>query len=404
MTDKDISHLIHDESFLNYCFSRNGDDIRRWEEWLAENPEHRNEVEDLKSVVILLAHESKTRESEEQFSLLKQRISSDEGRANGKRFRVYPLIARLSLAASFLLICAIGIVIYQSRRTSGTLKPHRTGKTEIGPGGNKAYLTLSNGKKISLTDAGNGAIAKQAGIVITKASDGRLIYSVNSTEPALKEIAYNTIETPRGGQYEVRLPDGTTAWLNAASSLKYPLNFEDASERRVELKGEGYFEVAKDKGHPFIVKTAYQEVKVLGTHFNIKAYNDEPTTSTTLLEGSVMVSETGSGRRKLLRPGQQSDILNNNGEIYVSNVNPSEVIAWKSGYFIFDNQDIASIMKVISRWYDVDAVYNGYNKEERFGGTFSRSANLSEILKNLESLGKIDLKIKGRRVIVSNKY
>ncbi|RXF67447.1 FecR family protein [Arcticibacter tournemirensis] len=404
MPDKDISHLIHDESFLNYCFSRNGDDIRRWEEWLAENPEHRNEVEDLKSVVILLAHESKTRESEEQFSLLKQRISSDEDRANGKRFRVYPLIARLSLAASFLLICAIGIVIYQSRRTNGTLKPHRTGKTEIGPGGNKAYLTLSNGKKISLTDAGNGAIAKQAGIVITKASDGRLIYSVNSTEPALKEIAYNTIETPRGGQYEVRLPDGTTAWLNAASSLKYSLNFDEAGERRVELKGEGYFEVAKDKTRPFIVKTIHQEVKVLGTHFNIKAYSDEQNTSTTLLEGSVLVSEAGSGRSKLLRPGQQSDILNNNGEIYVSNVNPSEVIAWKSGYFIFDNQDIASIMKVISRWYDVDAVYNGYNKEERFGGTFSRSANLSEILKNLESLGKIDLKIKGRRVIVSNKY
>ncbi|KAA8486688.1 FecR family protein [Arcticibacter tournemirensis] len=404
MPDKDISHLIHDESFLNYCFSRNVDDIRHWEEWLVENPEHRNEVEDLKSLVILLAHESKITESEEQFSLLKQRISSAGGRTDAKSFRLRSLFVKLSLAASFLLICAAGIAIYQSRRTSTTLKVSQHSKTEIGPGGNKAFLTLANGRKISLTDAANGAIAQQAGIVITKAGDGRLIYSVADAEPSLKEVAYNTIETPRGGQYEVRLPDGSTAWLNAASSLKYPLNFEGAGERRVELKGEGYFEVAKDKDRPFIVKTGYQEVIVLGTHFNIKAYSDEQNTSTTLLEGSVMVSETGSGRSKLLRPGQQSDIFSNNSEIHVSNVNPSEVIAWKSGYFIFDNQDIASIMRVISRWYDVDVAYNGYNKEERFGGTFSRSANLSEILENLESLGKIDLKIKGRRVIISNKY
>ncbi len=404
MPDKDISHLVNDESFLNYCFSRNENDSRQWEKWLSENPEYRARVEELKSLIIALAHEVKLKESEEQFALLKQRISSSATFQVKPESHGYPLYMKLAFAASLFIIGTFGVLIYQGQRNAALIKAGRLIKNDIKPGGYKAYLTLSNGKKISLTNAANGAIAKQSGIVITKTSDGKLIYTVSDLSNNTSASEYNTIETPRGGQYQVRLPDGTNVWLNAASSLKYPVNFVTKNERRVELDGEGYFEVAKDKAHPFIVKAAQQEVKVLGTNFNVKAYNDEPNISTTLLEGSVLVNDLSLGQQELLRPGQQSNVFVNSTPIDVSNVNPSEVLAWKSGYFIFDNQDIISIMKVISRWYNVDVEYNSFNKDERFGGTFSRSANLSEILHNLELLGKIHFKIEGRRVIISNIY
>lgn len=405
MQDKEIPELIRDESFLNYCFGRNAEDIRYWEEWLIQHPEHRQKIEELKSLAVLLAHETKSRESEDQFLLLRQRISSAGNPESLKKGKIRPLYTWLSVAASLIVICSAGLLFYFHKdKKAGITNAPQVVVNDIGPGGNKAVLILSNGKKISLTDASNGAIAKQGGNVITKASDGKLVYVPSNQNVSAPSVEYNTVQTPRGGQYQVRLPDGTNVWLNAASSLKYPASFANAEDRKVELSGEGYFEVARDKEHPFIVKTAGQEVRVLGTSFNISAYSDESRASTTLIEGSVKVRDLYTGNQRLLMPGEQANVFENSGRIEVSDVNPGDIIAWKSGYFIFDNKDITSIMKVISRWYDVDIIYKSPDTGERFGGTFSKSSNLSDILKNLEKLGKNQFKVSGRRIIVSDLY
>jgi len=210
-------------------------------------------------------------------------------------------------------------------------------------------------------------------------------------------VAFNTISTPVGGQYTVVLPDGSKVWLNAASSLKFPTAFT-GTERRVELTGEGYFEVAKNKHMPFKVNFNREEVEVLGTHFNISAYPDEAVTRTTLLEGSVRISKNNI--KKILVPGQQAISSMQTGGFNIAEVNTDEAIAWKNGLFLFHNENIRSIMKKIARWYNVDVNYQGSFTNQEYGGRISQSKNLSEILKNLELTGTIHFKIEGRRVTV----
>ncbi len=327
------------------------------------------------------------------------------GRVGAEHLPTYKKPVRLwqicSAAAAILIIVGSGLFYFYQAQTSSK-KNIDIYAARILPGSNKAFLTLSNGKKISLTDAAIGTLAKQAGISLTKKADGQLVYAVKGTAGNAGSTQSNTIETPKGGQYQVLLPDGTAVWLNAASSLTYPLNFDRLKERRVQLSGEAYFEVAKDKAHPFVVSTNMQEVKVLGTHFNVKGYKDEAVISTTLLEGSVKVSNVYSDKNCLLRPGQQANLFKNGEMINVVKVIPENIISWKNGYFIFDNQNVVSVMQVISRWYDVDVEYKGMNKADRFGGTFSRSANLADLLKVLELLGETHFKIEGKKIIVSN--
>lgn len=266
---------------------------------------------------------------------------------------------------------------------------------QITPGENKATLTLSNGKTISLNAQSNGELVIEGGVVVSKLKDGQLSYTANQdqTPAALK---FNTISTPKGGQYIVILPDGTKVWLNAQSSLRYPVYFA-GKERVVEIEGEGYFEVAKNKLMPFKVIAKDANIIVLGTHFNVTAYADEQTIRTTLLEGTVEVNN------KILLPGQQAQVFNQNGEVNVSKVNTDEVVAWKNGLFIFRNEDIHSIMKKISRWYDVEIVFKDKKViTERFGGTFSRSVDLKDMLESISLTGLIQFKTEGRRVIVMN--
>lgn len=333
------------------------------------------------------------------YEAVESHLSSPRNTKVSSSKRKLTLWRSVSIAATVLIVMSVGYLL--SIRKSSTQS--MTGKvTEVQPGGNKAFLTLSNGKKISLTDAANGSIAAQAGIKIIKTADGQIIYTSENSSAGSGSSQYNTIETPRGGQYQVRLPDGTSVWLNAASKLVYPVNFHGSKERRIQLDGEAYFEVAKDKTRPFIVKTGKQEVTVLGTHFNINGYKDEPIISTTLMEGSIKTSNTSSGNSRILSPGQQSTVFSGDGAIDVRNVNTENIISWKNGYFIFDNQDITSIMKVIGRWYDVNIDYQSINKEEKFGGTFSRSSDLDDILKVLKILGNVDFKVEGRTIVVSN--
>jgi transmembrane sensor len=272
--------------------------------------------------------------------------------------------------------------------------------TPITPGKNKAILILANGSKVTLDDASNGEIARQSGIKITKTAKGELIYTVQSSNPIAQntKIDYNTIETPRGGQYQVNLPDGSKVWLNAASSLRFPVAFS-GGERKVELKGEAYFEVAKNKALPFRVVSNNQVVEVLGTHFNINSYQDENETKTTLLEGSVKVSTPTKGYA-ILKPGQESVINLSVPNIIVKDADTEEALAWKNGYFVFANEGIESVMRKISRWYDVDIEYLGNVSQKSVWGSVSRYKNVSEVLKMLELTGSIHFKIEERRITV----
>lgn len=318
----------------------------------------------------------------------------------GFRMRVVRVWQTVSAAAAVIIITSAVFLFFNNRK--GNTNSSSVHIADVRPGGNKAFLTLSNGKKISLTDAAKGNIAVQPGIKISKTAEGQIIYTAQKMPSGMNAEQYNTIETPRGGQYQIRLPDGTAVWLNAASKLIYPVNFRGSRERRVQLEGEAYFEVAGDKAHPFVVKTGRQEVTVLGTQFNINGYKEEAVINTTLLEGRIQTRNLNSGQSRILSPGQQSSVVKGGRDIDVMNVNTDNIISWKNGYFIFNNQDIISVMKVISRWYDVNVEYEAVNTEEKFGGTFSRSSELNDILEVLKKLGKVDFKVKGRIVVVSN--
>jgi len=267
---------------------------------------------------------------------------------------------------------------------------------DIAPGSSKAILTLSNGKKINLSNAVAGQLASQSGVRILKTAGGQIIYKFIGNVDNLNEKS-NNITTPIGGQWQLTLPEGTKVWLNSASSLTYPATLGKQKERIVQLSGEAYFEVAKDKLHPFIVSTGRQEVKVFGTHFNINSYQDEPSLKTTLAEGAVKVSITG-GSSKFLKPGQQAILLN--GALTVGEANVEESLAWKNGYFRFNDENIQSIMRKLSRWYNIEVQYDGAISDEGMNGKISRFKNISQILKALEATKTVHFKVEGRRVTV----
>jgi ferric-dicitrate binding protein FerR (iron transport regulator) len=357
-----------------------------------------------------------------------------------KNFRV--LWPRIAAAAAVLLVVGLGVFFYTQRHLEGSAATRDLLANDIKPGGNKAYLILSNGKRLSLTDAANGELAKEAGVEITKTADGQVIYTAPGDPGAGRDDggALNTIETPRGGQYQVRLPDGSKVWLNAASKLIYPVSFNGRGQRVVELSGEAYFEIFKNKLQPFVVKSKNQEVTVLGTHFNVNSYSDEPDTKTTLLEGSVRVSslqplsasggEMPTGQRGgngsagnsnsslpargisprggerfggvILKPGQQSIIdRNRNFDIRVQEVqNLEAAVAWKNGTFIFDSEPIQEVMRKVARWYDVDVEYKTTPSTKKFTGAIARTENISQILALFEKTDGVKFEIVGKKIIV----
>lgn len=305
----------------------------------------------------------------------------------------------LIAAASIVIISAIGLFLHTNKAPFPQNIPNSKIACEgkIKPGGNKAILTLSNGSTINLDATSNGVILKQHGLEIKKDKDGHLIYTASAPDAKAvnEEITYNTIETPKGGQYQVRLPDGTNVWLNASSSLKFPTQFK-GRQRNVELTGEAYFEVTKDEEKPFKVITNRQVIEVFGTHFNVNAYEDEEFAKTTLLEGSVKVSR--QNRSILLKPGQQCVIKGNYFDVSAVNVNT--IVDWKNGHFIFRQDDIRGIMRKLARWYNIDVEYAGKLEGLNFTGNVSRSKSLDEILRVLTLTGDVKFKIEGRRVTV----
>lgn len=319
--------------------------------------------------------------------------------ANRSLPRQAKLWPRIAVAASVLLIISIGG--YFLFHQQAPLKQAIARQHDIAPGSNKALLTLADGSKISLDDARKGELATQSSATITKTGSGQLIYSlVNNAAPSARggKVAdlQNTLSTPIGGQYQLLLPDGTHVWLNATSSITYPVAFS-GKERMVSIIGEAYFEVAKNKSMPFKVRLPDQsEVRVLGTHFNINTYADEPVATTTLLEGSVKISNGSDS--KILAPGQQATWKS--GSYIIGHANIEEVVAWKNGYFRFNDEKIESIMRKLSRWYSIEVRYEGVPPTGGLNGKVSRFKNFSQVLKALEATQTVHFKVEGRRVTV----
>jgi transmembrane sensor len=309
----------------------------------------------------------------------------------------------LQVAAVLVLAVSAGLIFVfkgQPAKQAVITALVKNKKHEILPGSNKAYLTLANGKSIILDDAKNGEINASEGVKITKTANGMLVYSFSKTNNTLAPgdvEQFNTITTPRGGQYKVALEDGTQVWLNAASSIRFPQAFR-GNTRMVEITGEAYFEVAKNKAKPFIVKANGTQVEVLGTHFNVSAYNDDAKITTTLLEGSVRMSKGSS--TVMLAPGQQGTVAQNGLGIAVSQADTEANLAWINGYFVFRDASIVNIMKQVSRWYDVDIEYQDDVQQNEFGGTISRYKNITELLNNMQLTRTIHYKIEGRRIII----
>lgn len=298
----------------------------------------------------------------------------------------------LAAAASLLLALSFGAYfLFDNSKPNANMQ---AGASVIVPGGNKAVLTLANGRQILLAEAGTGQLAIQGNTVVSKGADGRLSYAAtgDGTAPA---DAVNTVKTPFGGQYQLVLADGTKVWLNAGSSITYPTSFARA-ERQVEMTGEVYFEVSHHTNWPFKVISRGQAVEVLGTHFNVNAYDNEDQSRTTLLQGSVRV-RTGQAST-LLKPGLQA-IVDSEG-LRVDKADLEEAIAWKQGYFRFNDERIGSVMRKLARWYNVEVKFEGKVTEESFSGKISRTKSIYQTLDMLQHTGAIHFKVEGRRVIV----
>ena len=307
----------------------------------------------------------------------------------------------LKYAAAVILIAGLGAYVYMSRLQKAevtTAVPKTTpAQNDILPGSNKAVLTLANGKTIILDSASNGKLATQGKTAIVKTADGELAYDSKNAVP---EVYYNTVSTPKGGQYQLTLSDGSKIWMNAASMLRFPTAFT-GTERMVELDGEAYFEVAKNALKPFIVKSKNgMTVQILGTHFNIMAYGEEKEMKTTLIEGLVKVAHGASVA--MLKPGQQAVAAtgNTNNPVRINkDADIDEAIAWKNGIFQFNNADLKTVMRQIARWYDVEVNYDDRVPEKRFTGRVSRNLKASELLSGIEYVG-VHFKIEGKKILV----
>jgi transmembrane sensor len=353
-------------------------------------------------------------ETWQQFNSQSQLFNDSEGEdmlasilQKGTANKPVGVIAKYKSSFNWLRVAAAGAILFfavtvvylwlnpnqPGQQIAQSKKISKAAKSAIVPGGNKAVLTLSDGSSIILDSTYQGTLAKQGNAKVVKLNSATLAYSAGDENN--HEIFYNTLSTPSGGQYQLILPDGTRVWLNASSSIHFPTLFK-GKERNVTVTGEVYFEVAKNAAIPFKIIVKDVEVKVLGTHFNIMAYNDENSMNITLLEGSVKVTK-GSLNTTLV-PGQQS-MINKTGDIKVVEADIEEVMAWKNGWFQFNAYDIKTVMRQISRWYDVEIVYEGKIPDGHFSGLVSRDNDISQVLKIMQAAG-VRFKIEGRKVVV----
>jgi len=314
----------------------------------------------------------------------------------------------LSVAAAILAVISLGIYFFVANGLTNPQIKTLSAK-HIKPGGNNAVLTLADGREILLEDTHNGEIESNNGIKIIKTADGQLVYEVLASENKEEAVHYNSISTPRGGQYQIKLPDGTRVWLNAATTFRYPTSFV-GKERIVELEGEGYFEVARNAKMPFKVRSHDQEITVLGTHFNVNTYSDNGEVLTTVAEGTVRVqphplTDNLTNASVILNQNQQASLNLKNNQLKVNNVQSALILAWKSGKFQFEDTPIGEVLQQFSRWYNVDFEYKAKDANIKLWGDVNRNVNAEEALEILKFFGlKYSFVLDGvqKKIIVTN--
>jgi transmembrane sensor len=310
---------------------------------------------------------------------------------------------RLALAAAVTLLCTIGAGLWALRQKQPVAQQMAATKQklDVKPGTDKAILKLADGREIILNNTAKGILTHEGQTAIKQQANGVIAYEAGANaQQQGSQTATNTLSIPSGGQYMLILPDNSKVWLNSNSSLTYATAFNRA-ERVVELIGEGYFEIAKDARHPFIVHSGRSSVRVLGTHFNISAYPDEKLNEVTLSEGSVMLT-VGKQSAKI-KPGQQASFNHHDDMIALREVDVDEAIDWKNGYFQFDNASMERVMNKIKHWYNIEIEYQGNQPAVKFTGMISRNNNLSKILDLLQSTGGVNFEIGNKKVIVKSK-
>jgi ferric-dicitrate binding protein FerR (iron transport regulator) len=341
--------------------------------------------------------------------LMEQNLQQMAGRLPVKHVAVlHTLWPKIAAAAAILLIIGWWLFSNDHRSAQKPALAATNTKQLITPGKNGALLTLADGRQIVLDSVDNGVVATQNGAAVLL-KNGTVVYNATrSPRTTGRSPSYNTLVTPRGRQFQIVLPDGTKVWLNAASSIRYPTAFT-GNERRVELTGEGYFEVTKNKNMPFRVFTPPHPggaggamVEVLGTHFNIMAYDDEPAVKTTLLEGKVRVEATPSQttnpkQQAILHPGEQATVSD---QIKVAPVKTAVYVAWKNGEFMFRNEPLENIMRSVARWYDVEIVYKADVAHKEVWGSITKYGNVADVLEMIALTGVAHFKIEGRTIIV----
>lgn len=354
-------------------------DLDKWIEASDENRAFFQEINDPEKVMAAL-------QKMEQYD--EERIWEKVMNGRSQNSKVIPLANRRWIwyaAASMVLLLGSGAYYLHRVKTQA----ETTIIADVPPGGNKAILTLANGQKVVLDSLANGVIAQQGSTSVDKVGSG-LAYKINDDGGP---VLMNTLTTPRGGQYTLRLPDGTRVWLDAASSITYPTAFT-GKERRVKVTGQVYLEIAHNAARPFITEVDGMEIKDIGTAFNINAYNDEASVKITLVTGAVAVGA------QVLQPGQQFILTGGDGEV-IDHADLDEALAWKNGKFLFgEKTDIATIMRQLARWYDVDVKYEG-QVGVHFGGSISRQVNVSKVLDKLALTGDVKFRIEGRTIIVT---
>lgn len=396
MDELNLRALLQDESFVNYCRRTEKEDIEKWEKWLQKYPEHQQSIAELKETILAMGYYAGEVSVQANYFRLQQQIKKH---SNQNRFKEIGKAVWFKIAAAVLAVGIVSLFLFRQQAPKETIEIVQ----HIGsPGQDAALLTLKDGSVISLTDIRNGSVvALQGGVEIQKSKNGELVYKAVELDGAAAE-AVNKITTNRGNQYQVILPDGSKAFLNANSTLTYPLKFANDA-RSVRMTGEIYFEVAKmDRGTdgkriPFYVETAEQKIEVLGTHFNVNAYQDEPYTTTTLLEGSVRVTSLKMNESVLLKPGQRALLSE---RLRVDDIDISQDVAWIAGDFVFKGEELGSLLRKISRWYNVDVECPQRLNKLKFDGMVSRSQPLSTIMDMLQTTGKVKLTLNGRRLIV----
>ena len=383
-------------------------EAKELDEWVNESEDHRRmfaQVNDPEGMgkIIALMHPREWNVIDANIARkIKEGIRTVEAAPVVRAHRVHFLkTAFFRYAAAIILLIGIGTYVYvtQQEKPSVTQNNPLPVQNDVAPGGNRATLTLADGSKIVLDSAVNGRIAQERGARIEK-KGGQVVYvPFLPASERLGVVAYNTMATPRGGQYQLTLPDGSQVWLNAESSITYPTAFI-GSERKVTITGEAYFEVAKDKTKKFVVDVAGKgSVEVLGTHFNVNAYANENNIATTLLEGSVRIASTSVHTSLILKPGQQGQ-LRNDKLVLAKDPDIDQVMAWHKGLFNFNKVKFSDAMRQLERWYDVDVEYKNGIPNITFGGKMQRDLNLAELLRLLNAMD-VTFSIEGRKLIVS---